>query len=155
MSLYREQIVSLWQVANVSLSLRTKLWPTISTGQGFSRLRLAEEELGRLWEALGMGFDVKAKFFNDETTRLGDFMGIDNRTYCMCSVSADLFKGNKLPEASQSLGALDPVEAERLQIYERLDSSKAITDIGRVYNAFNIPAKEKMKKVIVAKLICE
>jgi hypothetical protein len=36
----------------------------------------------------------------------------------MCNVSAELIKGNKFPQASQSLGALETVEAERLQSQE-------------------------------------
>lgn len=155
MSLYREQIFFLWEAANVSLSLRTKLWPTISTGQGFSRLWLAEAELSRLWSGLGIQLDTKAEAYTDESTRLGDLIGLDKSVYCMCNVSVKLLQSNSFPEGSHILGALQVVQAERLQIYERLDSSKSITDIGILYKGFDIPANEKLKKFCLANVMCK
>lgn len=157
MTLYREQIFLLWHMANVPLSLRTKLWPTISSGKGSSRLRLAESELNRVWESLGMTLDANIQNCNNETTRLADLLGLDNGTYCKCLTSAKLVRGNQVSGASspQIQKAWEAVEAERLQVYERLDSSRLLTDIEGIYNDFDIPRNEKMKKVSLAKSICE
>jgi hypothetical protein len=157
MTLYRDQIFSLWHLGHIPLSLRTKIWPTFSDGTGFARLRLAESELYRLWRLVGIKVDGNTASFNDEATRLGDFIGIDNKTYCICKKSMVSVNYSQLPESSALAiqNALAIEEAERLQIYERLDSKSACRDVGSIYQEFDIPANEKMKKVSLAKLLCK
>jgi hypothetical protein len=154
MTLYREQIFLLWKIASVSLSLRTRLWPAFSTGQGFSRLRLAEAELGRMWGVLGIQFDIKDNLGNDAFSRLGDSIGIDNRTYHKCKNSVKSMTGKHFDSPTLE-NALGIVEAERLQIYERLDSKSTGNDTGSHYEEFGIPANEKLKKVCLANMMCE
>lgn len=157
MLLYREQIFLLWQLAHVPLSLRTKLWPALSSEYGFARLRLAESELMRMWNVLGMNVGTKKVTYGDEATDLGTELGADNSTYIMCKQM--MVKADNTPQSEfippKLQQAYEVEEAERLQIHERMNSIKSDKVVGKIFGEFGIPPKDKMKKVAVARSICK
>lgn len=157
MALYRREIVALWQASHVPLSLRTKLWPAFSSAAGFARLRLAESELKRMWQTLGIEFEKKGLGVSDETTKLAKLIGIDTKNYCACQeVSLFVDYGTPFESLRPALmQAYEFEEAERLQIHERLDAKAAEKENGSRYNEFGIPSSEKMKKVALARAICK
>jgi hypothetical protein len=157
MALYRREIVSLWQATHVPLSLRTKLWPAFSSGVGFARLRVAESELGRMWQTLGIESEKKGLSVSDEATKMAKSIGIDMNNYCICQ-ELSLLVDYGMPFESLRpalMQAYEFEEAERLQIHERLDAKASEKEnVGR-YKEFGIPSSEKMKKVALARAICK
>jgi hypothetical protein len=152
MSLYRRQIHISWNYAHTPLAFRTKLWPHFATKVGFLRMSVAEAELKRLWEELGTTVpkdeDVRS-LCDDQTFQIGHLLGIDNYTYCRC-VLIDLFDQNKRAGA---FPAAQENDTERLQIYEKLSSKAASTHLEAFYKQFEIPVKDNVKKLSLAKLV--
>jgi hypothetical protein len=158
MSVYRDQIFYLWDRAYVSLSLRTKLWPTYRDGWGFSRLRLAEAEVMRLRKLLGNKLSPQNVTYVDETIRQSDSIGIDSTVYRFCKTTLSTFRKQNSPDkvvTAPFQKAIPVVKAERLQVYERLDAAPNANGVGAIYNKFDIPAGEKLKKVCLANTICK
>lgn len=154
MELYRQVMVSLWQSCHVQLSLRTKLWPVFSSNASFARVFVAEREIKRTWELLGISFEnIPSNGVADETTKLAESVGIDIGVYVFCRKNGPvLAKKSALESTSPTLKeAYQVEEAERLQIHERLDSKAS--DNEALYRAFGIPSTEKMKKVAVARAV--
>ena len=156
MKLYRQQVFSLWKSAFVSLSFRTKLWPTFSSGESFSRLRLCESEIIRLINIIELKIDGKECILNDSVTQAGARIGMDNEVYCMCKHLSTVLQEQlpeKLPPSLQTFEGFE--QAERLQLYERLDSKSFATQSQMLYQLFGLPAKEKKKKLYLAQTVCK
>jgi hypothetical protein len=157
MLLYNSQIFLLWKHLHVSLTFRTKLWPDISGSHSFIRLRLAESELIRLWEIADFPDRLTDAKGADEITRLGDFFGTGNEVYCRSMKCIDWISncGSSLTEYSTIENAFRIEEAERLQIYERLNSSVSVSekDILTMYHNFDILQSTPMKKLSLSKRI--
>eukprot|EP00934_Nitzschia_sp_Nitz4_P002603 Nitzschia sp. Nitz4//scaffold38_size140716//63852//70157//NITZ4_003144-RA/size140716-processed-gene-0.32-mRNA-1//1//CDS//3329550069//2593//frame0 len=153
MTLYREQLVVLWQLSHVPLSLRTKMWPAFSGGYSFARLRLAESEIQRMWKDQNMSSPNRTVSFADETCLEAKELGMDNCVFAHCLQQKVYPKDEeKLNELSRQLR--DPYEleeAERLQVHDRLDKIKSHDVTGKIFQDFQIPLKDKMKKVSVAR----
>ncbi len=157
MKLFRQEIFSLWQECHVQLSLRTKFWPLLMSGASFARIRTSETELRRLWHLLGIEVDGKGLSCYDETTAFAGAIGINVTTYCICQ-ELSLFTKHDTPFETLRPAlamAYGFVEAERLQIYERLNSKAFEKDTDGIYRDFGIPSTEKKKKVAVARVICK
>lgn len=155
MGLYRREIVSLWQESHVPLSLRTIFWKQLVSRETFARLRVAENELRRMWCTLGIELDGKGLSVSDTTTSLADSLGIDIQNYRICH-EVSLFTKHNIPFES-----LRPVlaqaygfeQAERLQIYQRLNSKSIEIDTEGLYREFGIAHGDKKKKVALAKAV--
>jgi hypothetical protein len=154
---YNSQIFLLWKHLHVSLTFRTKLWPDISGSHSFIRLRLAESELIRLWEIADFPDRLTDAKGADEITRLGNAFGIGNEVYCRSIKCIDWINncGSTLIEYSTIENAFRIEETERLQIYERLNSSVSVSekDILTMYHDFDILQSTPMKKVSLSKRI--
>ena len=158
MSVYRTQLVRLWDRAFVSLALRTRLWPMYrEEGWGFARLRLAENEVCRLLNLLGEKPLTQNADYTDETINRSDLIGIDNSIYRFCKTNLETSLCEKSPNqvSAVSVESAAAIEAERLQVYEKLDTSLNSSEIEVIYSQFNIPSGEKMKKVCLANAICK
>ena len=165
---YREQIFSLWCRAHTPLTYRTKFWPMISDHCGFLRLRIAESELERLWIVLEVDFN-SGSFRNlnvhdndTEELRLAKLLGITDHTYWRylkvqeMTASVLLFPAEERRNTELRLSS-DRVEAERIQIYDRLSSShpNIASLLGTFYAMFNIEQKDKGKKYRLAEIVCK
>lgn len=155
MNEYRTQIFALWKYSFVPLSLRTKLWPTISSSGNFARLSLCECEVLRLVKLGGLTLETNASF-NDRTTKVGDSLGLENDVYRMCKQVPVLLTEISQEISPPSLQTAEGYEqAERLQLYEHLDSKNLADKVGDLYELFGIAAKEKRKKERLAQSICK
>jgi len=157
LGLYRPEIVTLWNSSHVALSLRTRMWSAFFSRPSFTKLRVAESELWRLWERLGIDTGVRGKNVVDDTTKFSASLGIDSTTYCICH-ELSLFADHGTVFESLRGGlkqAYEYVEAERLQVHERLDSKAFKKKDALLYSEFGIPNGEKMKKVALARAICK
>jgi hypothetical protein len=155
MSEYRTQIFALWKFSFVPLSFRTKLWPTISSNENFSRLRLCESEILRLVQLSGLNVDKNASL-RDSTTKVGDSLGLDSSFYRMCKRIPVLLVESQPDKTPPSLQTAEGFEhAERLQLYEHLDSKKFASELGGLYDLFGVSPKEKKKKEKLALSICK
>jgi hypothetical protein len=155
MKLYRSQLYSLWNLAFVPLALRTKMWPTIAHNESFSRLRLCESEIIRLIKVIGLKVGSCNQGFNDPTIQAGASMGMDNGVYLICKSLSQIIEEQIHQKSSPTLEAAEGYEnAERLQLYERLDSQVFANEVGHLYELFSVPKKEK-KKLYLAQHICE
>lgn len=157
MELYRPEIVSLWRACHAPLSLRTKLWPSFSAKPNFATHRLAETQLRRSWDMLGIETAARGKNVSDATSKLADNLGIDTAIYCICQELRQ-FPDHRTPSEShcESLSeAYACEEAERLQIHERLDSKTFDQRRASLYLEFGISSAEKMKKLAIARKICK
>lgn len=157
MKLYREEIVSLWQESHVPLSLRTNFWKQLVSKETFARLRVAENELRRMWRTLSIELDGKGLNVSDTTTSLADSLGIDTTNYRICH-ELSMFTKHDIPFESlrPALSAAYGYEqAERLQIYERLNSKSIEMDNEGLYREFGISPGEKKKKVALARAVCK
>ena len=168
MSRYREQIVLLWNRIHTPLSYRTKFWPMISDQCGFLRLRIAESELERLWIFLEVDFNRDS--FNQNSTekdhaeelRLGKLLGINDYTYWrylkvkQMTSSVLLFPAEERRNSELRIAG-DRVEAERIQIYERISVNKPqiAAMLWTLYGLFKIDKKDKHKKFRLAELVCK
>ena len=149
MGLYTTQIFALWTHLHVSLIFRAKLWPNISGGNSFLCLRLAESELLRLWDITSLSDRWNGVKFGDKISIYCDSVGISNDVY---------FRSKKCADWIQSGASIDPKhvnalrleETERLQIYERLNSSISENDLSTLYRNFDITPDEKLKKVALS-----
>lgn len=152
MDLYTTQIFVLWTHLHVSLIFRAKLWPDISGGNSFLCLRLAESELLRLWDITSLSDRWNGVKFGDKISIYCDSIGISNDIY---------FRSKKCADWIQSGASIDPKhrnalrleETERLQIYERLNSSVSEKDISTLYRNFDITPDEKLKKVALSQIL--
>lgn len=155
MSEYRTQMFALWKFSFVPLSFRTKLWPTISSNENFSRLRLCESEILRLVQLSGLNVDKNASL-RDSTTEVGDSLGLDNSIYRMCKRIPVLLAESQPDKTPPSLQTAEGFEhAERLQLYEHLDSKTFASELGGLYDLFGVSPKEKKKKEKLALSICK
>lgn len=151
MDLYTTQIFVLWTYLHVSLIFRAKLWPQISGGNNFLSLRLAESELQRLWDIANFSDRYGAKY-SDKISQYCYSIGLSNDVYHRSKKCADWIKDGAsiVPEHSN---ALRLEETERLQIYERLNSTVAENDVSTLYGNFDIAPDEKMKKVALSQIL--
>jgi len=169
MERYRELIFLLWHRAHTPLSYRTKFWPIISEKCGHLRLRIAESELERLWIVLEVDFNAKdfsrsrVDQKHAEELRLGQLLGITDHTYWrylmvqeMTRSSMLLFPAEEKRRSELRLSA-DRVEAERIQIYERISTNSPTIAVMLValYGLFKIDRKHKNKKYRLAELVCK
>lgn len=169
LSRYREQIVLLWGRAHTPLSYRAKFWPIISHQCGFLRLRIAESELERLWIELEVDFNsdsvkdrIVLKKVHEEELRIEKLLGIKDHTYWRylkvkaLSGSVLLFPAEERRNKELML-ASDRVEAERIQIYERisLDTPHIAAMLVTLYDMFRIDVKEKNKKHNLTEVVCK
>ena len=155
MKLYREQIFSLWKAAFVPLSFRTKLWPTFN-GESFARLRLCQAEIIRVLQIVDLDVDLNNSLLFDSTTQAGDSLGIDNEVYCISKHLSVVLKERVVEKTPAYLQTFEGFEqAERLQLYDRLDSKSFANDVGKIYDLFNVPSREKKKKQYLAQIICK
>lgn len=155
--LFRQEIVCLWQASHVSLSLRTNFWPILCSSPTFARLRIAENEIRRLWALLGIDLEGKGLSFSDRATAFADSIGVVLTTYRICH-ELSLFTTHDKPFESlnTALGhAYSFEEAERLQIYQRLNTNMSEKDTESIYKEFGIPSCEKKKKVALARAVCK
>lgn len=155
MVLYRKEIVSLWQESHVPLSLRTNFWNQLVSKETFARLRVAENELRRMWRTLGIELDGKGLSVSDTTTSLANSLGIDMKNYHICHELSFFTKHNTpfeslLPALAEAYGF---EQAERLQIYERLNSKSIEIDHEGLYREFGIAHGDKKKKVALARAV--
>eukprot|EP00980_Cylindrotheca_fusiformis_P011967 scaffold2830_cov131-Cylindrotheca_fusiformis.AAC.88 len=149
---YRTQIFALWKFSFVPLSWRTKLWPTIALSGNFSILSLCESEIIRLVKLSGIKV-VENSSFHDRTTRVGDSLGLESTVYRQCKQLPELLS-EPSPESLPMLETAEGFEfAERLQLYERLDSKQLANKVGEIYKLFGISLKEKKKKEKLARSI--
>ena len=85
LAVYRRHIFLFWQQSCTPLSYRTKFWSTIATPT-FLRLALAEVELRRLWEGLGLeaetNHDRSFQTSGDEIVSLAASVGLSNSFFC-------------------------------------------------------------------------
>jgi len=168
MSRYREQIFLLWKRSHTPLSYRTKFWPMISDRCGFLRLRIAESELERLWIVLEVDFNTGSVTESNmdhkhaDELRLGKLLGITDHTYWRylkvkgMTESVLLFPAEEKRNTELRLGG-DRVEAERIQIYERLSASNPsiAAMLITLYGLFKIDKKDKHKKFRLAEIVCK
>ena len=168
MSRYREQIFLLWHRSHTPLSYRTKFWPIVSDKCGHLRLRIAESELERLWIVLEVDFNSGsfARSHMDhkhaEELRLGKLLDITDHTYWRYLKvhemigSVLLFPAEERRNTELRLAA-DRVEAERIQIYERVSASSPVIAamLITLYGLFKIDKKDKHKKYRLAELACK
>jgi hypothetical protein len=152
MDLYSTQIFVLWTHLHVSLIFRTKLWPQISGGMTFLCLRLAESELLRLWNIASLSNRLNGAKCSDKISLYCDSIGICNDVYHKSKNCADMIKSG-VSIVSKHRDALQLEETERLQIYERLNSSVSQKDVSTLYLHFDIAADERMKKVALAQIL--
>lgn len=168
MSRYRELIFLLWQRAHTPLSYRTKFWPIVSEKSTHLRLRIAESELERLWIVLEVDFK-DGSFFRSknghkhaEELRLGKLLNITDHTYWRylqvreMTNSVLLFPAEERRNTELRLAA-DRIEAERIQIYERISASSPVIAamLITLYGLFKIDKKHKSKKYRLAELVCK
>jgi dDENN domain len=162
---YREQIVLLWNRVHTPLSYRTKFWPMIAHESGFLRLRIAESELERLWIELEVDFNTalrdKMMDQDPEELRLEQILGIMDFTYWRYLRVKDMTSSVLLFPAEERRNkelmlAADRVEAERIQIYERISTStpKMAAMIVTLYDMFKIDSRDKNKKHKLTEVIC-
>jgi IQ calmodulin-binding motif len=158
MNLFQSEIVHLWQVCHVPLSIRTKFWPALLAEATFTKIHVAELELKRLWSFIGATTTKECPgWAGDEIVQVADTMGIDSAVYRRClelNRSTDYIHFSKTEEASLA-AALSYVEAERLQIHERLDSKLSGIMATQIYGQFGISSTGKMKKLALAKALCK
>jgi hypothetical protein len=165
METYRQQILLLWQRAHTSLCFRSKFWPLIKE-TGFLRVSIAEAELRRLWEVLSINPTLDSLQIGDDhfdrALHIGTSLGIDCRTHTKClKVSVgdflDTRNGNGNGRDRDMERAVSRETAERIQIYEKLSMPHHTqTDLLMEQIAlFDVPVKEKKKKVALSEAVCE
>lgn len=168
MARYRELIFLLWQRAHTPLSYRTKFWPIVSEKSGHLRLRIAESELERLWIVLEVDFNTGSFVRSNnghkhaEELRLGKLLNITDHTYWRylqvqeMTNSVLLFPAEEKRNTELRLAA-DRIEAERIQIYERISASSPVIAamLVTLYGLFKIDKKHKGKKYRLAELVCK
>lgn len=139
----------------------------ISEQCGFLRLRIAESELERLWIVLEVDFNSgsfrKLNVHDNDTEelRLAKLLGITDHTYWRylkvqeMTASVLLFPAEERRNTELRLSS-DRVEAERIQIYDRLSSNnpKISSLLWTFYAMFNIEPKDKGKKYRLAEIVC-
>ena len=154
MTLYRNEIISLWQVCHAPLSFRTKFWPALSCTVTFVKIRVVESEFKRLWKMIGISINEQSSWGDDDIVKLANRIGIDSYVYRRCQ---ELFLSICDVDLQQEVvtGALAYEEAERLQIHERLGSKQYEVLSKPMYRQFGIPHNAKMKKVALAKVLCK
>ncbi|CAJ1940240.1 unnamed protein product [Cylindrotheca closterium] len=153
MAEYRRRIFSLWKIAYVPLSFRTKFWPTILSDKSFAQLRHCESEILRLINLAGLIVDRTASFA-DAITSTAETLGLDNSIYVMSKHITELLSVPPENAPTVDLSMAEGFEgAERLQLHERLDSSAVASYLEAFYTAFGIAMKEKKKKETLANLI--
>ena len=152
MDLYTTQIFVLWTSLHVPLIFRAKLWPDISACNSFLCLSIAEEELVRLWDMAGLSDRWKSVECPDKISLYCDSIGISNGTYFRSKKCADFIESGG--HMGANIGeALKVEETERLQIYERLNSSISENDMATLYRNFDISPGEKLKKIALSEAI--
>jgi len=152
MDLYTTQIFVLWTYLHVSLIFRAKLWPNISGVRSFLCLRLAESELLQLWDIAGLSDRWKGAKCSDNISLYCDYVGISNDIYYRSKKCADWIQGGMSVDSKHD-DALQLEETERLQIYEKLNSSILEKDVSTLYRTFDIAPDEKKKKVALSQIL--
>ena len=159
MTLYRDEIISLWQVCHVPLSFRTKFWPALTCSVTFIKINVVESELKRLWKVIGISVNEQTSCGDDEIVKIATTIGLDSYVYRRCQELRLSIRDVELQlcKAKQEVVAcaFGYEEAERLQVHERLMSKPYEMMTRRMYVEFAIPPSAKMKKVALAKVLCK
>ena len=149
-SMYNRHIPTFWIQTQTALTLRAKLWCSLTQEQQvYLNVGLAQRELERLWTLLGLDLKTSSNL-TDGISNDCDRLGVDSKTYRICllyDARADIRKQSSEVESSKV------VETERLQVYERLNQNDSDEAASVIYQRFDIPAREKLKKMSVAQRI--
>ena len=107
-------------------------------------------------QIIELKIDGKDCVLNDSVTQAAARIGMDNEVYCMCKHLSTVLQ-EQLPEKTPPyLQTFEGFEqAERLQLYDRLDSKSFADQVGGLYDLFGVPLKEKKKKQFLAQTICK
>ena len=153
MDVYKRSLFALWHKAHVSLAFRTKIWSVVWLNWNFLSCRVVENELTRLWELLGIPYQTGEAV--DEKNGPESAFNLKDGVYRCCIVVEEKIKqeDDSFEKSNTGLQALEYIEAERLQIYERVRSNSQV-DLSNFYLNFGIQPNDSKKKAQLANAIC-
>jgi len=127
----RSQLFELWKVAHTPLLYRSQFWKLIN-GSGYLHVALHEDELRRLWDALGL-----SHLYRDESSF--------SQKFDIVNVHLRTAQSPPLKPSSQENKAVLLELAERKELYLFLKQHSSDEDRARYYKAFRLAGKKKKR----------
>jgi hypothetical protein len=159
---YLTQVIFLWKRSCAPLSYRSQMWYFFTMSLVGHRMII--DELRRLWKDLEVKLPSNRSHQSDDIIREMEYLGISTtfehlflkaESIVMSSTEPNgdesvWFSGEKAEQTQRDRKRL---HAERLQVYERMDSLERTATLGQVYSLFGINNNEKRKKTRVLEKI--